>query len=125
MPGVGNNGFVVSEVANWLWNRLIGDAGKNLDLIAKSQLYALLARGDDFGYVAVNEGVAADRARAFTTVDLTDDVDLAALLATLGAETLPLGSTDIKGVRREANARVGQAVQFIAMLPYTFAVEGQ
>lgn len=125
IPDDGSGNYVVAQVADWLWKQLIGDGGKHFDLIAKSQLYALLARGDDFGYVAVDEGVYGDRAHAFTSEELTNDVGLSALLATLGAETMALGSADVKDERREANARVGQAVQFIAMLPYSFVVEGQ
>ncbi len=125
VPGDGSGNYIVADVADWLWNHLIGDGGKNFDIIAKSQVYALLARGDDFGYVAVEEGAYGDRAHAFTSNELTGNIDLADLLASLGAETLALGSTDIKGDRRDANTYVGQAVQFIAMLPYTFVVEGQ
>lgn len=125
IPDDGGGNYVIADVADWLWNRLVGDGGKNFDIVAKSQLYALLARGDDFGYVVAEALLPFDRAHAFSTDELSNDSDLSALLASLGAETIALGSTDIKGDREEANARVGQAVQFIAMLPYTFAVEGQ
>jgi hypothetical protein len=125
IPTNAGGDYVVAEIANWLWQRLIADNGKNLDIVARSQIYALLARGDDFGYVAVSEGAWPDRGHAFTSDELNNVTSLANLLAQLGQETLPLASTDIKGARKTANARVGQAVQFIAMLPYTFVVEGQ
>ncbi len=125
IPDDGNGNYVVADVAAWLWNHLIGDGGKNFDLIAKSQLYALLARGDDFAYLAVEEGLIADIDFAYSSDALVNDPGASALLATLAAEHVDLGSTDIKDTRRLANERVGQAVQFIAMLPYTFAVEGQ
>lgn len=121
--GVGNYG--VAAVADWLWNHLIGDGGKNFDIIARAQIYALLERGDDFGHLAAEEMLPYDRDHAFSTDELNNDPGLVALLATLGARSIALSSSDVKGDRAQANARVGQAVQFIAMLPYTFVVEGQ
>ncbi len=125
IPASAGGAYVVADVADWLWKRLAGDGGKNFDILAKAQVYALLARGDDFGLVAFNDGIWQDRNHAFTSAELNAPGALKTLVATLGAETMKLADPDIKGARRTANSRVAEAVQFIAMLPYTFVVEGQ
>ena len=124
-PKNGANQYVVSEVADWLWQRLIADGGKNFDIVAKAQVYALLARGFDFGYVATLETAETDVERVFSSDALTTEPALAALISQLSAETIALDSVDVDNVRRIANRRVGQAAQFIAMLPYSFVLEGK
>jgi len=117
--------YRVSEVADWLWRRLIADGGGNFDVVARAQVYALLARGLDFGYTATVEISETDPERVYTSEELTTDPVLAALVLILGANTLALDGADPEGARLKANQRVGQAVQFITMLPYTFALEGR
>ena len=124
-PRNGANEYVVSEVADWLWQRLIADGGKNFDIVAKAQIYALLARGFDFGYVVTTETAETNTERVFSSNELTTDSELIALISQLGAETIALDDIDLDGVRRIANLRVGQAAQFIGMLPYTFVLEGK
>ena len=119
IPVNNNSEHVVSEVADWLWNRFIGDGGKNFDAIARAQVQALLATRRDLGYL-----VDADNAEAvFSSADIASDPVLtidqnnaAALMNLLSGDT---------GLRREANLRVGMAVNFVTMTPYSFAMEGQ
>lgn len=103
----------VRSVARWLWNRFIGDQGRLLDRLAQAQLHALLATGRDFGYTVdpSNPNViyssndlrrgppsAVDRAHRVSFIDLSS---------------------------REGNERVGMAINFITLTPYTFAREGE
>ena len=61
----------------------------------------------------------------YTSDELSTDPVFAALILILGANNLALDGSDPEGDRLRANRRVGQAVQFISMLPYTFAMEGR
>ena len=126
-PQNGSGQYVVSEVADWLWNRIVADGGKYFDIIARSQVYALLARGDDFGLVVTDTPAIGetDETRVYSSLELGTDPDLSSLVTQLGGETIALDDLDFDGVRREANRRVGQAAQFISMLPYTFVLEGK
>ncbi len=126
-PSSNSGGFTAGELADWLWNRLIGDGGSNFDVIARSQVLALLARGRDFGYVVTTDasGVSTDPEQTYNSTQLGEEgSELATLIGALAAEAVQLDSTDTN-TRREANRRVGLAVNFITMMPYTFAVGGQ
>ena len=117
--------YVVSEVADWLWQRLVADGGENFDIVARSQVYALLAWGLDFGHMATVVTSETDPERVYSTLELTTDPVLMALITILAADVVALDGADPDGDRLVANQRVGQAVQFISMLPYTFALEGR
>jgi len=117
IPMNGASEHVVSDVADWLWNRFIGDGGKNFDVIAKAQVQALLATGLDFGY-AVDAG-NPDPAGFYSSADINGGHSGAAAVFTEHADQL-MDITTLEG-----NERVGLAVNFITMTPYAFAMEGK
>lgn len=116
--------YIVSEVADWLWQHIVGDNGNNFDVIARSQVYSLIAYGADFGYVVsvYDPAVSADPERMYGSEELTNDPALQALIDTIANETLPLNDTE-PDARLSANEHIGLAVNFISMMPYTFALE--
>lgn len=126
-PTNGSGQYVVGEVAEWLWRRVVGDGGKNFDIIARSQVLALLARGHDFGYAVtvLDPSISTDPTAIYPSSDLMNDARLVAVMNTLAAQTMQLASPNITTTRRTANYRVNYAANFIATLPYTFAMEGK
>lgn len=127
IPTNGEGQYVVGEVADWLWQRIVGDGGKNFDVIARSQVLALLARGYDFGYVVtvIDPSISTNPDASYSSMELESDTGLVAVMDDLTTETLPLDDTNITSTRRTANRRVNYAANYIAMLPYTFALEGK
>lgn len=127
IPKNSNNEYVVSEVANWLWQRLIADDNANFDVIARSQIYAMLARGEDFGLAVtnVNSSISSNPNDLYSSEQLNENVDIAAVMSVLSNEKMLLDDADVTGVRRQWNKNVNAAVNFIATLPYTFVVEGK
>ena len=127
MPTNENGEYVVGDVADWLWQRIVGDGGKNLDVIARSQVLALLARGHDFGYAVtiIKPTISTNPEATYSSLELTVDTDLIEVIDTLAAETIALDDSNVTFTRRFANQRVNYAANFIAMLPYTFAMEGK
>lgn len=108
VPSDAKGRYVVQDVAQWLWNRLIGDGLKNFGPLEKAHLYALLATGQDLGYLLD----PLDAGRVIEATDLTSDTVLIELVAELGQ-------------RDTASYRIGQAVNFIVGTPYVFADEGR
>jgi hypothetical protein len=119
--------YVVGEVAEWLWHRIVGDGGKNYDVVARSQVIALLARGYDYGYAVtvIDPAISTDPEASWSSAELSENPAHIAVMNTLASETMELSNSDISGVRRTANSRMNYAANFIAMLPYTFALEGK
>jgi hypothetical protein len=104
---------VVADVADWLWNRFIGDGGKNFDPIARAHVQSLLAHDRDLGYV-VN---SADPEQVYGLNDITSGV------ASSFDQTNAIAVMDFSTAT--GNRRVGMAVNFITMTPYAFAMEGK
>jgi len=104
--------YVVSDVAQWLWQRFIADGGTHFDLIAQAQVHALLATGFDFAAVVNRNDVDA----LFSSEELEDGY-----AAEINRE---LAATVMNFTDREEQARIGMAVNFITMLPYAFARTG-
>jgi hypothetical protein len=120
IPKSSSGTYVVKDVAEWLWKRFIGDGLKNMGLLERAHIYALLAEDRDLVYLADPNRLD----RVITTADLVSDPALANLVQSLSARTLLLGSvTDTE--RQAANTRVGQAINFIVAMPYIFAQEGR
>lgn len=119
--------YVVGDVANWLWRRVVGDGGKNFDIVARSQVLAMLARGWDFGYAVtvLDPLISTDPEATYSSAQLFSDARLVAVMDTLAAETMQLTSSNITTTRRTENRFVNYAANFIAMLPYTFVLEGK
>ena len=107
----------VEDVADWLWNRFIGDNGKNFDTIARAQVQALLAEGVDFA-LSVDPG-NTDPDKFYTSADIDGGDPLASSKNQDNANTQMDLTTD------EGNIRIGLAVNFISMTPYSFAMEGK
>jgi hypothetical protein len=97
-----------------LWNRFIGDGGKNFDPIARAQVHALLASERDFGY-SVDK---ANRAAVYTSDEILNDPVVSAVDHANAAQLMDFSTVT-------ANRRVGMAINFITMTPYAFAMEGQ
>ena len=108
IPRSPSGGFVIRDVAEWLWDRYIADGGVHFDVLARAQVYSLLATGFDFAAVA-NPG---DLDRVYSSYDLTEG-PAAQVLAELAA--MSMNFSDPLEQRR-----VGLAVNFIAMMPYSF-----
>ena len=106
----------VDEVTTWLWNRFIGDGGKNLDDIARAQIHSMLATGHDLGYKMDSNNPGT----AYTSRDLTHKKGVARELDELHAAFVMNDLSDYN-----FNKRIGMAINFISILPYAFAMEGQ
>ncbi len=117
--------FYVKRVAAWLWQRFIADGRVNFDVQAKAQVYAMLAKGTDFGYLAsiTYPGIyTADQ--SFTSEEIKHNVDLHTLYDTIKNSVMNLESIDAIE-KKQANANIGLAVNFITATPYVFALEGK
>jgi hypothetical protein len=106
--------FRVHHVADWLWNRFIADGGAQFDVLARAQVYSLLATGFDFGLVIESNGQSTD----FTSLGLEPGTIANAYLEVLGDSPI-----DFSDIRQQHN--VGMAINFISMLPYAFATGGR
>jgi hypothetical protein len=113
IPVNANREHVVADVAEWLWNRFIGDGGKNFDPIARAQVHALLADNRDFGYVVDSSNPDV----AYSSDDIVNGAARAKDQAK-AAETMNFKTN-------AANIRVGMAINFITMTPYAFVMEGK
>lgn len=109
--------YFVDEVADWLWNRFIGDDGKNFDTIARAQVQALLAEGVDFA-LSVDPG-NTDPNAFYTSAQISGDDPVAA------NKNQDNGNTQMDLSTDEGNIRIGLAVNFISLTPYSFAMEGK
>ncbi len=117
--------FHVKKVAGWLWQRFIADGERNFDIQAKAQVYSMLARGVDFGYLAsiAYPGIyTADQ--TFTSNEIDNNPDLHTLYHNIKNDIIDLENVD-PAIRKKANANIGLAVNFITATPYMFALEGK
>lgn len=110
--------FEVREVAEWLWNRFVADGGANYGKLEEAHLTTLLGAGRDLGaFLRAND---PDR---IVTVDDLKRTSFRNRLRALARSSMHLGSNSIVQYR-EANRRVGLAVNFISVTPYVFATQG-
>ncbi len=109
----------VAQVLDWLWQRFNADGLKHLGDLERFHLAALLATGQDAGY-AINPD---DADRVFSSAEIASDSALQTALQGWLATAVPLADTDEK-VRQDANAAIGQAVNFLNAIPFIFAQEG-
>ena len=120
-----NGQYRVGDVADWLWNHVVADGGKNFGPIERAHVQSLLATGRDFGWRMEATGNAPDRMGVYGTAELTDSTHPAYQVDQDHADmTLDLTSADT-GTRAWANSRVGYAINFIAATPFVFAYEGK
>lgn len=111
--------FVVSEVGRWLWERLVGDGLKNFGPLEQAYVFALLATGEDLGYML-------DTSYPERVIDATDLISdpVKGRVAELATSTISVNSKDPEK-RKEAAFRIGQAVNFIVGTPYIFVDRGR
>ncbi len=135
VPAGAGGSYGVRAVAEWLWQRFIADGLKNFGLLERAHVYALLATDTDLVFQvnraeleAAGENVADlglyDFDRVVWQDELESDPLLIDLVAGMSASTLALSSSD-RAARLAANARVGQAINFIVATPYIFVQEGR
>ncbi|MDJ0806680.1 MAG: hypothetical protein QNJ78_07570 [Gammaproteobacteria bacterium] len=117
-PTDSHGNYSVKQLGKWLWRRFTGDNGKNYTVLERANVAAFLATGRDFGSLA--DPASPD---AIYTAKQLKSGQLADLLGSLESQFLDLDSTRAN-IRRQANQRVGLAVNFITMTPFTFATGG-
>jgi hypothetical protein len=113
IPANAQGEHVVSEVAEWLWNRFIADGGENFDPIARAQIHSLLATGFDFAAVVDRNALDA----TFTSADILE--------GPARAVNEELARVRMNFADPAEQQRVGMAVNFISMMPYAFASGGR
>jgi beta-lactam-binding protein with PASTA domain len=113
-----NGGYQVKEVGQWLWDRLVSDNRSNYGMPERAQVTALLATGMDFGYLVdpTNPDIT------YSANELETD-PLLSIVNTNESALLDLDNA-VVATRREANRRVGMAINFISMTPFMFASQG-
>lgn len=110
--------YVVSDVAEFLWKRFIGDDTRHFGILERSQVYALLASGRDYGLRYDEENPL----RSYSEEDLSSSSHQS-FIHDLSVSRMSLDHED-DDRRRWANERVGLAIAFIVMTPYMFGQEG-
>ncbi|HMZ62262.1 MAG TPA: hypothetical protein PL048_26055, partial [Leptospiraceae bacterium] len=119
----------VKQVAEWLWNRFIGDGNLNMGNLERAHLYALLGSGYDLNYfMAKDKKDSTINTTSYGYGDSgTNDIALSTELKTkiddAGVAVMTLDDTGTKG--DEARTRVGLAIDFIIALPFMFVQEGK
>lgn len=113
IPPNASGDHVVGDVAQWLWQRFIADGGANFDAIAQAQVHALLATGFDFAAIVDRNNIDA----LYDSEDLQEGI-----AAEVNRE---LATTIMRFENFEEQTRVGMAINFITLLPYSFARTGE
>ncbi|MEM7019141.1 MAG: DUF1800 family protein [Pseudomonadota bacterium] len=119
-PRETDSSYNVQTVAEWLWQRFLSDGLKNFGALERFHVYSLLATGQDPGI----QLDANNAERVFTTMEIESEMALTDFHTNNMAATLALADTD-DDTRREANRRVGLAINFIVATPFIFAQEGR
>ncbi|MDZ4728564.1 MAG: DUF1800 family protein [Xanthomonadales bacterium] len=118
LPANQQGEYRVKEVAEWLWNRLITDGGQEFDMLARAQVYSLLATGFDFTLVLeFNDQALQGQEGIFTSADLQPGT-----IANQFYEVLAGMQLDLADPRQQH--QLGMAINFISMLPFAFASGG-
>ncbi len=135
VPTTAAGTWQVQEVAEWLWQRFVADGLVNFGDLERAHVYALLGSGFDLTTLIGRRELQAagenlddpdlyNFDRVVTTAELATDPHLGDLQAEMAAKMLALDDPDLT-IRREANLRIGQAINFIVGTPYVFAQEGR
>lgn len=140
----------VADVARWLWQHFIGDGWRNYGPLERAHLHGLLGSKRDINLLlAIRDARLNDsnpNNNNVTLLDLENDYNsitdqqlieypytrndvvntsyVVDLVNELGQRSLLLDSIDVDE-RQTANARIGQAVNFIIGTPFIFAQEGR
>ncbi len=119
----------VKQVAEWLWNRFIGDGNLNMGNLERAHLYALLGSGYDLNYfMAKDKKDTTINSTSYGygdsgTNDIALSTDLKTKIDDAGVAVMTLDDPGTKG--DEAKTRVGLAIDFIIALPFMFVQEGK
>jgi len=116
--------YLVKEMAEWLWDRIIGDGGKNFGIVERSQVYALMNRGTDFAAIVDRDNLEA----MYAEEQILNSDSVRQLYQDLeNGVFLYLGSEDPEFARQslEDNHRIAAAAAFISVTPYAFVQEGK
>jgi len=109
----------VKNVAEYLWNRFIGDGLKNFGAVERAHVYALLGSRFD-----LMQGLDGDRLnRVIDQNDMQTDGAVVQYVTKMSRQKLPLTSAS-RATRDTANVLVGRAVAFIVATPFALAQEG-
>jgi hypothetical protein len=119
IPHEATDGYRIGRVAAWLWQRFISDGGENYTELEEAYVTGFLATGFDLGYLA-----STGDPDITITIDQLKSATARNTIQSLQRRRLQLRSNN-PAARREANRRVGMAVNFITMTPFMFAMEGQ
>ena len=117
------NNYEVKKVAEFLWQKLIADGLKNLGVLERAEIYALLAEGRDFSSVVDSNNPD----RIYSAEDIISDPDINNKYKSLSESKLSFldNYNDNRNIHRwEDNYRIGMALAFMAATPYMFAQEG-
>ena len=117
------NNYEVQKLAEFLWQKLIADGLKNLGVLERAEIYALLAEGRDFSNVVDSNNPD----RIYSAEDIISDPEINNKYKNLSESKLSYldNYNDNRNIYRwEDNYRIGMALAFIAATPYMFAQEG-
>jgi len=119
VPRDESGNYVVSDVAEWLWNRFIGDGLKHFGALERAYVYTYLASGSELNAVVYPE----DDTLSVSVTETESDPVVLAMVNSMAIQTMSLNSTTLSD-RARANSRVGLAISFIVATPYMFVQEG-
>ena len=117
------NDYEVRKITEFLWQKLIADGLKNLGVLERAEIYALLAEGKDFSNVVDSNNPD----RIYSTEEILSDPDINSKYQNLSETKLNYldNYKDNRNINRwEDNYRIGMALAFMAATPYMFAQEG-
>jgi hypothetical protein len=120
LPTDENGNYKVKIIAEWLWNRFIGDGLKNFGTLERAQVYSLLAKGKDFSYVVDK----SNPLKVYTSEEIQNDENLQQIISELENTNLDITSENTNKRLREKE-KIGLAVAFIVATPYMFVQEGK
>ena len=120
LPTDENGNYNVKVIAEWLWNRFIGDGLKHFGTLERAQVYSLLAKGKDFSYVVDKN----DPLKVYTSEEIENNPDLQQVISELENTNLDI-TTENTNQRLREKGKIGLAVAFIIATPYMFVQEGK
>jgi hypothetical protein len=121
LPKDENGNYSVKVIAEWLWNRFIGDGLKHFGTLERAQVYSLLAKGKDFSYVVDKNNPL----RVYSSEEIENDQNLQKIFSELESTNLEDLTSENTNKRLRAKERIGLAVAFIVATPYMFVQEGK
>ncbi len=123
IPKASDGTWRVKNVAEFLWNRFIGDGLANFGNLERAHVYALLGSGTDLSYFLASD----KKDQTINTVSYSE-TDIATLVnaTKISDAAESVMQLDDGGTRGdEDRTRIGLAIDFIVATPYMFAVEGK